>query len=117
MRQPCAPTYRAGVPRADSAASRDVGRERRSVIATWSLEDLSVPAATSAQRQKRPTAPSSPASCGPSTRISPDVLAVEEVGDADAVDDLAPLDGDWHTATSSAFDDNHRICVGFLSAA
>jgi hypothetical protein len=48
--------------------------------------------------------------------IAPDVLAVEEVGDPDALADLVDrLDGDWHVDTSNVFEENHPIRVGFLS--
>jgi hypothetical protein len=45
-----------------------------------------------------------------------DVLAVEEVGDPAALDDVAALlDGDWHAVTSAVFEPAHPIRVGFLS--
>lgn len=45
-----------------------------------------------------------------------DVLAVEEVGDLDALDELAGrLDGTWTHTTSSVFESRHPIRVGFLS--
>lgn len=45
-----------------------------------------------------------------------DVLAVEEVGDPAALDDVAALlDGDWQTVTSGIFEPGHPIRVGFLS--
>ncbi len=45
-----------------------------------------------------------------------DVLAVEEVGDPAALDDVAALlDGDWQTVTSAIFERAHPIRVGFLS--
>ncbi len=45
-----------------------------------------------------------------------DVLAVEEVGDPAALDDVAALlDGDWQTVTSAIFEPAHPIRVGFLS--
>jgi hypothetical protein len=48
--------------------------------------------------------------------IGPDVLAVEEVGDPEALGDLVDrLDRDWHVDTSSVFEERHPIRVGFLS--
>jgi endonuclease/exonuclease/phosphatase family metal-dependent hydrolase len=48
-------------------------------------------------------------------QLAPDVLAVQEIGDEDALADLVErLDGDWHTQTST-FPDSRGIRVGFLS--
>ena len=48
--------------------------------------------------------------------LQPDVLAVQEVGDPEAIDDLAGrLDGDWETALADP--DGRGIRVGFLSRA
>jgi endonuclease/exonuclease/phosphatase family metal-dependent hydrolase len=48
-------------------------------------------------------------------RLAPDVLAVQEVGDPEALADLAgKLSGSWH-AELSAFPDDRHIRVGFLS--
>jgi hypothetical protein len=45
------------------------------------------------------------------TRMSPDVLAVQEVGDPAALDDLVTrLDGDWHRAPSMP--ESHAPCLG-----
>ncbi len=47
---------------------------------------------------------------------APDVLAVQEVGDPEALEDLvARLEGDWHTALSTVFDEHHPIRVGIIS--
>jgi endonuclease/exonuclease/phosphatase family metal-dependent hydrolase len=49
-------------------------------------------------------------------RMAPDLLGVQEVGSADALDQLvARLDGDWQVALSKHFDSRHPIRVGFLS--
>jgi endonuclease/exonuclease/phosphatase family metal-dependent hydrolase len=49
-------------------------------------------------------------------RIAPDVLAVQEVGDPEALAGLvARLDGAWHVETSTVFDPDHPIRVGVLS--
>jgi endonuclease/exonuclease/phosphatase family metal-dependent hydrolase len=45
-----------------------------------------------------------------------DVLAVEEVGDPAALNDVAALlDGQWQAVTSTIFEPKHPIRVGFLS--
>jgi endonuclease/exonuclease/phosphatase family metal-dependent hydrolase len=47
--------------------------------------------------------------------VEPDVLAVQEVGGPQELEDLAErLDGDWHVDTSE-FPDGRGIRVGFLS--
>jgi endonuclease/exonuclease/phosphatase family metal-dependent hydrolase len=48
--------------------------------------------------------------------LAPDVLAVQEVGEPGALDDLVELlDGEWHTALSTVFDQVHPIGVGVIS--
>jgi hypothetical protein len=45
-----------------------------------------------------------------------DVLAVEEVGDPEALDELAAhMGNEWQHVTSTVFDTAHPIRVGFLS--
>lgn len=57
----------------------------------------------------------SEALAGTINQIAPDVLGVQEVGDPEALDDLAKLlNGDWHIALSS-LPDSRGIRVGFLS--
>jgi endonuclease/exonuclease/phosphatase family metal-dependent hydrolase len=85
-------------------------------IATWNLENLFRPNGD----------------FGPTTRdayetklaglarvigaMNPDVLAVEEVGDPDALSDLAGrLDGAWHVETATVFEAQHPIRVGVLA--
>jgi hypothetical protein len=47
---------------------------------------------------------------------APDALAVQEVGDPEALADLvARLDGEWHVETSTVFEPDHPIRVGVLS--
>ncbi len=47
---------------------------------------------------------------------APDVLAVQEVGEPEALADLvARLGGDWHVETSEVFEPGHPIRVGVLS--
>ncbi|MGL5823477.1 MAG: endonuclease/exonuclease/phosphatase family protein, partial [Nocardioides sp.] len=83
-------------------------------IGTWNLENLF-----------RPGGPSGPASDGvyqgkldslaaTITELSPDVLAVQEVGDPDALDDLAQrIGGRWFTYLANS--DSRGIAVGYLS--
>jgi endonuclease/exonuclease/phosphatase family metal-dependent hydrolase len=47
---------------------------------------------------------------------APDVLAVQEVGEPEALADLvARLEGDWQVVTSTVFEPGHPIRVGVLS--
>jgi endonuclease/exonuclease/phosphatase family metal-dependent hydrolase len=87
-------------------------------VGTWNLENL--------------FRPGSPGGFGPRTQelyeakleamgeviteLAPDVLAVQEVGDPEALGDLvARLPGSWHITTSQVFEADHPIRVGFLS--
>jgi endonuclease/exonuclease/phosphatase family metal-dependent hydrolase len=87
-------------------------------VGTWNLENL--------------FRPGSPGGFGPRTQeiydakldalaavigaLAPDVLAVQEVGDPDALGDLVSrLEGEWQSATSHVFEPDHPIRVGFLS--
>jgi hypothetical protein len=86
------------------------------IIATWNLENLFRPGGDFGPK----TRPIYDAKLDGLARvidaIGPDVLAVEEVGDPDALSDLVDLlDGDWHVDTSSVFEEHHPIRVGFLS--
>ncbi|MGL5827733.1 MAG: endonuclease/exonuclease/phosphatase family protein [Nocardioides sp.] len=83
-------------------------------IGTWNLENLF-----------RPGGPSGPADDGvyrekldslaaTITELNPDVLAVQEVGDTDALDDLAQrIGGRWFTYLANG--DSRGIAVGYLS--
>jgi endonuclease/exonuclease/phosphatase family metal-dependent hydrolase len=84
------------------------------VIGTWNLENLfrpggdggPDPAAYAAKLEALRTT---------ITTIAPDVLAVQEVGDPEALKDLAGrLTGEWHTVCSQ-HPDSRGIRVGFLS--
>jgi endonuclease/exonuclease/phosphatase family metal-dependent hydrolase len=86
------------------------------VVGTWNLENLFKPGSgfgpgdEAMYRQKLHNL---------ATTINDaavDVLAVQEVGDPDALTDLAGLlHGDWQHATSRHFEKAHAIRVGFLS--
>ncbi|MGL5824558.1 MAG: endonuclease/exonuclease/phosphatase family protein, partial [Nocardioides sp.] len=83
-------------------------------IGTWNLENLF-----------RPGGPSGPAGDGvyrdkldslaaTIAELNPDVLAVQEVGDTDALDDLAErIGGRWFTYLANG--DSRGIAVGYLS--
>ncbi|WP_433259722.1 endonuclease/exonuclease/phosphatase family protein (plasmid) [Streptosporangium sp. CA-135522] len=88
------------------------------VIGTWNVENLFKPQPASA------FGPTSDAVYhaklkGLSATITAagvDVLALQEVGDPDALAELADhLGNDWQHATSGIFDPRHPIRVGFLS--
>jgi endonuclease/exonuclease/phosphatase family metal-dependent hydrolase len=85
-------------------------------VGTWNLENLFKPGAdfgpaSEALYRKKLQ--------GLATTINEaglDVLAVQEVGDPDALGDLTGLlDGDWRHVTSEHFEAAHPIRVGFLS--
>jgi endonuclease/exonuclease/phosphatase family metal-dependent hydrolase len=81
-------------------------------VATWNLENLFRPATgvdPAAYARKLD------ALAAMIERIAPDVLAVQEVGDPDAIEDLlALLAGDWHSVLSPD-PDARGIRVGFLA--
>jgi hypothetical protein len=83
-------------PKALLAAEAEAGLV---AIGTWNLENLFQP-----DNDAGPTSDSAyqaklEALAATITHLAPDVLAVQEIGDPEAVDDLlAQLDGDWHTA-------------------
>jgi endonuclease/exonuclease/phosphatase family metal-dependent hydrolase len=84
-------------------------------IATWNLENLFPPGTAADAPSARSVYEAKIHSLAETiTAISPDVLAVQEVGPAPALDDLAAaLDGTWHTAVAAP--DGRGIRVGLLS--
>jgi endonuclease/exonuclease/phosphatase family metal-dependent hydrolase len=85
------------------------------IVATWNLGNLFPPGTefgpTSQEIYDEKLATLARTIAG----IGPDVLAVQEVGSADALRDLVDrLPGDWHTALSE-LPDRRGIRVGFLS--
>jgi endonuclease/exonuclease/phosphatase family metal-dependent hydrolase len=85
------------------------------VVGTWNLENLYRPGGEFGPRDPAAYEAKLKALSGTITRISPDVLGVEEVGDPAALDDLvALLDGEWHVALSR-HPDPRGIRVGFVS--
>lgn len=86
------------------------------VVGTWNLENLFRPGSEFGPRDESAYEAKLAALAGVIDRLAPDVLAVQEVGDPDALADLAGrLDGDWETETSTVFEDDHPIRVGVLS--
>ncbi|RSM42692.1 endonuclease [Amycolatopsis balhimycina DSM 5908] len=84
------------------------------VIGTWNLENLFRPGGAG-----HPAPPVYDAKLealrSTITTIGPDVLAVQEVGDPEALKELAErLPGEWHTVCSQ-HPDSREIRVGFLS--
>ncbi|SFR30147.1 Endonuclease/Exonuclease/phosphatase family protein [Lentzea waywayandensis] len=83
-------------------------------IATWNLENLFLPGGDGPKDQ--PSYEAKLASLADTiTAMEPDVLAVQEVGDPEALADLVTAAGSgWHTVTSQ-HPDSRGIRVGFLS--
>ncbi|ETK37334.1 endonuclease/exonuclease/phosphatase family protein [Microbispora sp. ATCC PTA-5024] len=85
------------------------------VVGTWNLENLYRPGGEYGPRDMAAYEAKLKALSTTITQIAPDVLGVEEVGDPEALNDLAALlDGDWHVALS-AHPDVRGIRVGVLS--
>ena len=86
------------------------------VVATWNLENLFRPNSEFGPKTEAVYDQKLDALAAVIEAMKPDVLAVEEVGDPEALSDLvARLDGDWHVETSTVFEPQHPIRVGFLS--
>jgi endonuclease/exonuclease/phosphatase family metal-dependent hydrolase len=84
------------------------------VIATWNLENLFRPGDNGPKDQPTYEAKLDALSTT-ITAIGPEVLAVQEVGDPEALSDLAKnIGGDWHIEVSK-HPDKRGIRVGFLS--
>jgi endonuclease/exonuclease/phosphatase family metal-dependent hydrolase len=85
------------------------------VVGTWNLENLFLPGAEAGPSDERQYEAKLAELAHVIGEIDPDVLAVQEVGDPEALEDLrGRLDGEWHTETSE-FPDERGIRVGFLS--
>ena len=83
--------------------------------ATWNLENLFLPGSESGPPDEETFERKLDALAATITGIAPHVLAVQEVGDEAALDELRiRLEGEWHTALSPDADDR-GIRVGFLS--
>jgi endonuclease/exonuclease/phosphatase family metal-dependent hydrolase len=84
-------------------------------LATWNLENLFLPGSEGGPRDEATFERKLDALAATITEIDPDVLAVQEVGDAAALDELRiRIEGEWHTALSPDADDR-GIRVGFLA--
>jgi endonuclease/exonuclease/phosphatase family metal-dependent hydrolase len=83
-------------------------------IGTWNLENLFRPAASSGQAILDTYSAKLDAMAATITEMAPDVLAVQEVGDPEALSDLGErVGGAWHQYTANP--DGRGIRVGFLS--
>jgi endonuclease/exonuclease/phosphatase family metal-dependent hydrolase len=85
------------------------------VVATWNLENLFRPGGEAGPSDERQYEAKLAELARVIGEIDPDVLAVQEVGDPAALEDLrGRLEGEWHSETSE-FPDERGIRVGFLS--
>ncbi|WP_448638655.1 endonuclease/exonuclease/phosphatase family protein [Geodermatophilus sp. URMC 63] len=90
---------------------RDVVR-----IGTWNLENLFRPGDEGGPRDPAVYEAKLAALAAVIARIEPDVLAVQEVGNPDALADLAErVGGEWHCATAGVEEGQRPIRVGYLS--
>jgi endonuclease/exonuclease/phosphatase family metal-dependent hydrolase len=86
------------------------------VVGTWNLENLFRPGGKFGPTNQEAYDAKLTSLAAVIERLAPDVLAVQEVGEAEALDDLAKrLPGNWHVETSTVFESPHTIRVGFLS--
>ena len=86
------------------------------VVGTWNLENLFRPGADFGPTDQSAYQAKLAALAAVIDRLGPDVLAVQEVGDPQALAELAQrLTGSWHTVTATVFEQPHAIRVGFLS--
>ncbi len=85
------------------------------VVGTWNLENLFRPAADADGDVVQAYEDKLANLAGVIGDVDVDVLAVQEVGEPEALEDLrGRLDGEWHSALSQ-FPDGRGIRVGFLS--
>ncbi|AVH59340.1 MULTISPECIES: endonuclease/exonuclease/phosphatase family protein [Streptomyces] len=85
------------------------------LLGTWNLENLYRPGGPFGPKDKAAYETKLAALAAVITELDPTLLGVQEVGDPDALADLAGmLDGDWQV-TLSAHPDDRGIRVGFLS--
>jgi endonuclease/exonuclease/phosphatase family metal-dependent hydrolase len=84
-------------------------------VGTWNLENLFRPGEDGGPADQAAYEAKLAGLAEVINRLAPDVLAVQEVGSPDALEDLTQLlDADWHTELST-FPDRRQIRVGFLS--
>jgi predicted extracellular nuclease len=85
------------------------------IVATWNLENLYLPGGEFGPRDEAAYEAKLDALATAIDALRPDVLAVQEVGDPAALDDLVErVGGTWHVALSTLPDDR-GIRVGFAS--
>ncbi|MFC3576237.1 endonuclease/exonuclease/phosphatase family protein [Streptomyces yaanensis] len=85
------------------------------LLGTWNLENLYRPGGPFGPKDKAAYETKLAALAAVITELDPTLLGVQEVGDPEALADLADmLDGEWHIALSQHPDDR-GIRVGFLS--
>jgi endonuclease/exonuclease/phosphatase family metal-dependent hydrolase len=85
------------------------------IVATWNLENLFRPGSEYGPTTEEAYENKLAALAEVIRGIGPDVLAVQEVGSSEAIQDLVDrLPGDWHVALSR-FPDRREIRVGFVS--
>jgi endonuclease/exonuclease/phosphatase family metal-dependent hydrolase len=85
------------------------------LVATWNLENLFRPGSEYGPTTEEAYENKLAALAEVIRGIGPDVLAVQEVGSSEAIQDLVDrLPGDWHVALSQ-FPDRREIRVGFVS--
>jgi endonuclease/exonuclease/phosphatase family metal-dependent hydrolase len=85
-------------------------------VGTWNLENLFRPGGAFGPKTPQAYKDKLAALKAVIDKLAPDVLAVQEVGEPGALDDLvALLDGQWQTALSTVFDQVHPIRVGVMS--
>ncbi len=85
------------------------------VVGTWNVENLFRPARGEGPRDQQVYEAKLVQLSRVIDEVEPDVLAVQEVGGPEELEDLAEqLDGNWHVETSE-FPDGRGIRVGFLS--
>jgi endonuclease/exonuclease/phosphatase family metal-dependent hydrolase len=88
---------------------------RAMIVATWNLENLFTPESEYGPTSQEAYEEKLAALAEVIAEIDPDVLAIQEVGSIEAIDDLVDrLPGDWHVALSQ-LPDRREIRVGFLS--
>ena len=86
------------------------------VVGTWNLENLFRPGTEFGPRDEQAYEAKLTSLADVINRVAPDVLAVQEVGDPEALADLAGrLDGSWETELSTVFEEDHPIRVAVIS--
>src|SRR3954466_15279302 len=86
------------------------------LIGTWNLENFFRPGAPAGPTSQAAYDAKLAALAATIRHLGPDVLAVQEVGDPDALADLAKaLDADGYAPHETADPDGRGIRVGFLS--